>query len=166
MDIRIAGVTDDSVVDGDGYRFTIFTQGCPHHCLRCQNPATWDLHGGKIADSQELLQQALANPLLTGLTFSGGEPFCQPQPLSEIAAAAHTHGLDIWCYSGWTLEQLQARHDEDTDRLLALIDVLVDGPYIDAQRDLTLHFRGSKNQRVIDMAGTRQQGHIILKYKD
>ncbi len=166
MNIRIAGTVDDSVVDGDGIRLTIFVQGCQRHCPGCQNPETQPLEGGRLTDTDALLAKAAANPLLTGLTFSGGEPMLQPLPLTELARAAHARHLDVWCYTGFTLEELTARHDADIDALLAQIDVLVDGDYREAERDLTLHFRGSRNQRVIDMNQTRAAGHIVLLYED
>ena len=90
----------------------------------------------------------------------------QPRPLTELARAAHARHLDVWCYTGFTLEELTARHDADIDALLAQIDVLVDGDYRETERDLTLHFRGSRNQRVIDMNQTRATGHIVLLYED
>lgn len=166
MELRIAGTVDDSVVDGDGYRFTIFTQGCPHACPGCQNPETWDFSGGKIVDTDDLIPQILANPLLSGVTFSGGEPFLQPAPLADLAKKLRAHDLTLWAYTGYTLEALAARREGATDALLAALDVLVDGPFLIDQRDLTLRFRGSKNQRIIDMNHTRAKGRIVLKYEE
>ena len=166
MKLRIAGTINDSVVDGDGYRFTIFTQGCPHHCHGCHNPETWDPVGGKDADTEELMAEIKANPLLEGVTFSGGEPFRQPAPLAQLAREAHAQGLDVWSYTGYVLDELIAMHDPDVDALLNEIDVLVDGPFVLAGRDLTLRFRGSRNQRVIDMNATRERGEVVLKYDD
>ncbi|MDY4415818.1 4Fe-4S single cluster domain-containing protein, partial [Selenomonas sp.] len=98
----------------------------------------------------------------------GGEPFLQPAPLADLAKQLHARGLDVWSYSGYTLEELQARAQADraTRALLAEVDVLVDGPYEEAERDLTLHFRGSRNQRVIDMQKTRKAGRVVLLYTD
>lgn len=164
--LRIAGVVDDSVVDGDGIRYTIFVQGCPRRCHNCQNPETQPLEGGREETIEHLMAEMKKNPLLTGATFSGGEPFLQPAPLAMLAHRVHEAGLDVWCYSGYTLEELRNRHDKATDDLLAAIDVLVDGEYIEAERDLTLHFRGSRNQRVIDMNATHKKGQIVLLYTD
>lgn len=164
--IKIAGVVDDSVVDGEGYRFTIFTQGCPHHCEGCHNPQTHDFAGGREADIDELYAQIMENPLLAGVTFSGGEPFCQPEPLTQLAKKLHERHLDIWTYTGYTLEELTARHDPAMDALLAATDVLIDGRFLLDQRDLTLAFRGSRNQRVIDLNATRLKGQIVLKNVD
>ena len=161
--IKIAGTVNDSIVDGEGYRFTIFTQGCPHHCEGCHNPQTHDFTSGKPADTEELLTRILDNPLLSGVTFSGGEPFCQPEPLTALARRLHAKALDIWIYTGYTLEQLQSRQEPAINALLETADVLVDGPFHQEERDLTLAFRGSRNQRVIDMNATRLQGHIVLK---
>ena len=104
------------------------------------------------------------NPLLTGLTLSGGEPFLQPGALLPLARAAHARGLDGWSYTGFTLEELRAQGDTDVDALLEELDVLVDGDYREELRDLTLHFRGSRNQRVIDLAATRRTGELTLLY--
>ena len=166
MEIRLAGTVDDSIVDGDGLRFAIFVQGCPRSCPGCQNPETQDFKGGYLTTTAALLAEIEKNPLLTGVTFSGGEPFAQPSPLAELARACHDHGLDVWSYTGYTLEYLQHKHDHDTDTLLAELDVLVDGDYREDMRDLTLLFRGSRNQRVIDMQKTRKQRRIVLLYND
>ena len=166
MDIRIAGTVNDSVVDGDGYRFTVFTQGCPHHCKGCHNPKTWPLDGGYAAQTETLLAAIKENPLLEGVTFSGGEPFIQPVPLTHIAKEAHAMGLDVWCFTGYTLEELLDMRKGDIHGLLEEIDVLVDGPFILEEKDLTLRFRGSRNQRVIDMRKTMARNEVTLKYRD
>lgn len=154
MKLKIAGIVDDSIVDGEGVRLTVFTQGCPHHCHGCHNPQTWSLDGGHEVDTEEIVQKLKENPLLSGITFSGGEPFLQPAPLAEIARAAHKLGLDVWSYTGFTLEELEKR--TDVQQLLNEVDVLVDGPYVEALRDLTLRFRGSSNQRIIDLKELRK----------
>ncbi|MDQ0204331.1 anaerobic ribonucleoside-triphosphate reductase activating protein [Pectinatus haikarae] len=161
--IKIAGTVDDSVVDGEGYRFTIFTQGCPHKCPGCHNPHTHDPSGGKYADPDALLTQICKNPLLSGVTFSGGEPFLQAGELALLAEKIHAVPLNITTYTGYTLEQLTAMHNKDITRLLYLTDILIDGPFLLEKRDLTLSFRGSSNQRIIDMNETRKKGTIILK---
>ncbi len=152
-DLRISGVEPESIVDGPGFRYVIFTQGCPHHCPGCHNPQTHDFAGGKVADIPAILAEIQSDPLLQGVTFSGGEPFCQPAPLCAIARAVKGMGKDLVVYSGYTLEQLLEWGKEDPAvlELLRLCDTLIDGPYIQAQRDLTLRYRGSANQRVIDL---------------
>jgi len=151
---------DDSIVDGDGLRLSVFTQGCPHHCVGCQNPDTHAASGGRDEDTENILARIDENPLLTGITFSGGEPFLQPAPLTRLAKEAHKRGLDVWSYTGYTLEELLAKKNPAIDALLRELDVLVDGPYEERLRDLTLNFRGSSNQRIIDMNAFRKTGKI------
>ena len=164
MKIRIAGIVEESIVDGDGLRLSIFTQGCPHHCPGCHNPDTHPATGGRDADTDEILALVDANPLLDGITFSGGEPFLQPSPLTKLAREAHARGLDVWSYTGYTLEELNAKKNPAIDALLKELDVLVDGRYEERLRDLTLNFRGSSNQRVIDMNAYRKTGKIKMLY--
>ena len=163
--LRISGVVDDSIVDGKGLRYTIFTQGCPHHCPDCHNPQTHDFDGGHPADIDDLFAEICENPMLRGVTFSGGEPFCQPAPLAELAEKIHAFSrrkLDVTVFTGYTLEQLEAMDDPDIDALLRQTDILIDGPFLAAEKDLTLLFRGSRNQRIIDMAKTREAGTVVL----
>ena len=159
--IKIAGTVNDSVVDGEGYRFTIFTQGCPHNCIGCQNPQTHDFDGGHVEDTEDILGIILDNPLLQGVTFSGGEPFCQPAPLADLARKIHQHGLDVWCYTGYTIEHLLKGTPQQVE-LLKELDVLVDGPYQEWKRDISLSFRGSSNQRVIDVQETLKRNEVVL----
>ena len=149
--LRISGCVADSIVDGPGLRFTVFVQGCPHHCPGCHNPQTHDFSGGRAADLKELLKEIRENPILTGVTFSGGEPFAQPEALCPLAERLRALGKDLMVYSGYTLEQLLelAKTRPAVGRLLSLCDILVDGPYLEEQRDLDLLFRGSANQRMI-----------------
>ncbi len=151
--LRINAIVAESIVDGPGIRYVIFVQGCPHHCEGCHNPYTHDFLAGFIVDEDEIIYEISKNTLLSGVTFSGGEPFCQSAPLARIAQNVHEMGLDVMIYSGYTLEQLRRKSKEDTDvaALLDQTDILVDGPFILAERDLTLNFRGSRNQRIIHM---------------
>ena len=165
-EIRIAGIARDSIVDGEGIRLTVFTQGCPRRCPGCHNPDTQPLVGGHTTTVRAVTAELDANPLLTGLTLSGGEPFLQPGALLPLARAAHARGLDVWSYTGYTLEELRAQGDPAVNALLDELDVLVDGDYRAEERDLTLHFRGSRNQRVIDLAATRAGGSLTLLYPD
>ena len=143
MQIRIAGIVQDSIVDGEGIRLTVFTQGCPHACPGCHNPETHDFNGGRMVDTSEIAAMLDANPMLDGVSLSGGEPFCQPGACIEIATAAHLKGLNVWCYTGYTIEELEGHP------LLNEVDVLVEGRYVEKQRTLELPFRGSRNQRII-----------------
>lgn len=162
MKLQISGVINDSIVDGPGLRYVVFTQGCPHHCEGCHNPETWPFEGGRTADLDELFEEIRVNPILKGVTFSGGEPFCQPAPLAELARRVHGLGKNVVTYTGFVYEDLLKKHDPDVDALLAETDLLIDGPFILAQRDLELVFRGSANQRVIDLNQTRKQGAVAL----
>ena len=161
MKLRIAGTVGDSIVDGPGLRLTVFTQGCPHHCPGCHNPQTHDFSGGYDATVEELFAQYRENPLLRGVTLSGGEPFCQPAPLAELARLVHGAGGDVFCYTGYTYEQLLAMDDPAVASLLDEVDVLIDGPFLLAERDLTLLFRGSANQRLLDVPRARAEGRPV-----
>ena len=159
MQIRIAGTVNDSIVDGPGFRFTVFTQGCPHHCEGCHNPQTHDYNGGKIVDTQSIIDEIADNPLLDGITLSGGEPFEQSEACAELCDAAHELGLNVWAYSGYTFEKLAA--DPVRRKLLEKCDILIDGPFVLAQRTLDARFRGSKNQREIDVKASLEAGRAV-----
>ena len=162
MNIRIAGAVNDSIVDGPGLRFAVFTQGCFHHCPGCHNPETHDPQGGHDEDTEALITRMKKNPLLSGLTLSGGDPLEQSAPCLELAKAAHAMGLNVWAYTGYTWEQLLDRNDPDQMSLLREVDVLVDGPFIQAQRSLELNYCGSKNQRLIDATASLREGKVVL----
>lgn len=162
MKIRIAGTVNDSIVDGPGLRFTVFTQGCSHHCPGCHNPETHDPTGGKEEDTAEIISKMKKNPLLSGLTLSGGDPLEQAVPCLELAKAAHGVGLNVWTYTGYTWEALTEKNDADQMALLRETDVLVDGPFIQTQKSLELDYCGSKNQRLIDVPATLKSGAITL----
>lgn len=147
--LRISGIIEESIVDGPGMRYVVFTQGCPHHCKGCHNPQTHAFDGGKIVDIEEIFEAFCENPLLSGITFSGGEPFCQPKALYELAMKVKKKGKTVMIYSGYTLEQLEEMKDVWVQKLLSAADILVDGPYVEELRDLTLKFRGSSNQRIL-----------------
>ena len=161
MRIRIAGVTNDSIVDGPGFRLAVFTQGCPHHCPGCHNPETHDSQGGHDADTAEIIVAMQKNPLLAGVTLTGGEPMMQPQACLELARAAHAAGKNVWCYTGFTFETLLKEADPQRLALLRETDVLVDGPFLLAQRSLDVRFRGSRNQRLIDVQKSLSLGKTV-----
>lgn len=163
MKMRIAGVVEESIVDGPGFRYTVFVQGCHIHCPECHNPETHDPQGGKDADTDEMIAQFSENVLLDGITLSGGDPFLQPEACLQLAKAAHAAGLNVWAYSGQTLDELVLLCGKRPylGELLEEIDVLVDGPFLIAQRTLDMRFRGSRNQRVIDMKATMAQGTVV-----
>lgn len=167
FNLKISGTIQESIVDGPGIRYVIFTQGCPHHCPGCHNPQTHDFAGGKEADMEEILREIQANPLLSGVTFSGGEPFCQPEALSLLGREIKAMGKHLMVYTGYVYEELLelGKNRPAISGLLELADILVDGPYLEDERDLTLSYRGSANQRVIDLKKTREHGTVIL-YQD
>ena len=148
--IRLAGVIRESIVDGPGIRFVVFVQGCPHHCEGCHNPESHDFSGGYDCEPEKILAEIKKNPLLDGVTFSGGEPLCQ--------AAA----LNLFIYTGSIFEDLLKNQNPDVMALLQEGDFLVDGPFVLAQRDLTLLFRGSQNQRILDLPQSLAQGQAVL----
>ncbi len=161
--IRLAGVIRESIVDGPGIRMVVFVQGCPHHCKGCQNPDSHDPAGGYDGDTDHLLEVFDRDPLLKGVTLSGGEPFEQAAPLVELAKAVHARGKDVITFTGYTFEQLFARLDERPAwrALLEQTDVLIDGPFIEEQKSLILRFRGSKNQRSLDARASLAAGRAI-----
>ena len=152
-ELRISGIIKESIVDGPGIRFVIFSQGCPHRCKGCHNPSTFDFNGGYIAKIDDLMSEIKKNPLLKGVTFSGGEPFVQAEAFSKIAMQCHLLELNVISYTGYTFENLVSgfyNHPE-WRTLLENIDILIDGPFIEEQKSLMLLFRGSYNQRIIDV---------------
>lgn len=161
--MRIAGTINESIVDGKGIRYVIFVQGCPHRCEGCHNPETHDFGGGFDADIDQILSDIDSDPLITGVTFSGGEPFCQAEALYWLAEEIKARGKDLMIYSGYTYEELCRRgeHYPFVWQLLNMADTLVDGRFILSERDLELPFRGSRNQRYIDLKATRKAGKVI-----
>ena len=158
MELRIAGTVNDSIVDGPGIRFTIFTQGCPHNCKGCHNPQTHDFNGGTVVETDELLAKISGNPLLDGVTFSGGEPFCQAEALAFIGRQIKELGMNIVTYTGYTFEQLwKGRAENGWQKLLEVTDILIDGPFILEQKNWEIHFRGSTNQRCLDCRASLEQ---------
>ncbi len=160
--LMVAGIVPESIVDGRGIRYTVFVQGCPHHCPGCHNPETHPFEGGTPMEVEEIFDEFQKNPILKGITFSGGEPFCQAEVLAQLARLVHKAGKDVTVYSGWTYEALSAMEDEGVKALLEETDMLVDGPYLKEQRNLELSFRGSENQRLINMKRTRAEGSPVL----
>lgn len=149
--LRVAGTVAESIVDGPGLRYTIFVQGCPHGCPGCHNPQTHDFAGGADMTVQAILDDIARFPYLGGVTLSGGEPFCQAQALAVLARALREKGKHIMAFSGYTFEELLALDDPGVLALLEQLDLLVDGRFELAARSVELRFRGSSNQRVLDV---------------
>ena len=162
MEIITSGLEKESIVDGNGIRYVVFVQGCPHNCVGCHNQSALPFEGGEKINVEKIFEDFMRNPLLKGITFSGGEPFTQPKPLLELARLVQGAGKDVTCFTGWTYEQLLDKNDEAINALLNEIDMLIDGPFIEAQKNLELRFRGSENQRLIDMKKTRACENLVL----
>jgi len=161
--VRVAGIITDSVVDGPGVRFVVFAQGCPHHCPGCHNPQTWEPQGGKEMTVREILKMLKKRlKYIKGITLSGGEPFLQAEEMAQLAGEAKKLGLDVVTYTGYRYEELLALNTPGCQELLENTDILIDGPFIQELKDISLPFRGSSNQRLIDLAATRRQGKISL----
>lgn len=163
MDIRMYGTVDDSIVDGPGLRFSVFVQGCSHHCPGCHNPESQPADGGYASTVEDICAQIESSRSAMGVTLTGGEPFEQPEACLEIARRCKARGLSVWIYSGYTYEQIDAgRCGSAGIELLRVCDVLVDGPFVMAKKSLGLMWKGSANQRVIDLAKTAACGRVIL----
>ena len=167
--IRLAAdLQTDSIVDGPGLRTVIWTQGCSHHCKDCQNPQTWDFNGGGEVPL-EMVKEAIDElEYQNGITFSGGDPMFQPEACSILAKYCKEKGYNIWVYTGFTYEQLEkmAKKKPIYHEFLSNIDVLVDGRYKKEERDLNLLFRGSRNQRLIDVQKTLNSGKVVVLDED
>lgn len=164
MLMRIAGIVKESIVDGPGIRLVVFTQGCRHNCPGCHNPETHPFIGGTQIDIDEIMNMASKNPLLDGITFSGGDPFEQAEACSELAAKAKAAGLNIITYTGYTYEEIirGIAHKNGWQELLQVTDILVDGRFELERKNLLLRFRGSENQRIINVAESLKCGEIVL----
>ena len=157
--IRVLDILEDTMVDGPGFRTSIYCAGCSHQCKGCHNPQSWAFDGGREMTTAQIMKVIMADPF-ANVTFSGGDPMYQAAGFAELARAIHEYtNKDIWCYTGFTFESLI---QEDQRELLEQIDVLVDGPYIESLRDPDLRFRGSSNQRLIDVPASLYAGHVVF----
>lgn len=163
MEIRIAGTVRESVVDGPGLRFVVFAQGCTHRCRGCHNPDTWDSLGGFPVDVEDLLEQVRKEKLIKGVTFSGGEPFLQAAPLARLGRKVKALGLDLMTYTGYTWDRLHDLMTEDQGirELVLVSDYIVDGPFILEEKDFEIPFRGSRNQRIIDVPRSLETSIVV-----
>lgn len=159
MKLRLFGCVNDSIVDGPGLRYTIFVQGCHHNCLGCHNPESHDINGGYVKEIAEILKEIDENPLLDGITLSGGEPMLQVETSIELSKEVKKRNLNIILYSGYTYEQII--DDVNKKSLLELCDMLIDGKFELEKRSLSLLYRGSSNQRLINVQESLKQNCII-----
>ncbi|MCM1371176.1 MAG: anaerobic ribonucleoside-triphosphate reductase activating protein [Clostridium sp.] len=168
MKIRLAAeLQTDSIVDGEGIRAVIWTQGCPHNCYKCHNPFTHDFNDGALIDIEKIKEEISNLKGHSGLTFSGGDPMVQPEACYEIAKYAKSIGLNIWCYTGYTIEELVSLsvNKPEIMKFLSVIDILIDGRFIYALKSFDAKYRGSTNQRIIDVPLTLQKNEVVLAEK-
>ena len=158
--ISVLDILEDTTVDGPGFRTTIYCAGCPNRCPGCHNPESWNQGNGQAMETEEILERVLADEF-ANVTFSGGDPMYQAKGFTELAQAIKAKSnKNIWCYTGYKFERL--RHDRRQAELLQYIDVLVDGPYVESLRDRDVLFRGSRNQRLIDVQASLREGEVVL----
>jgi len=167
--MRIAGFEEESIADGPGLRYVIFAQGCNHQCSSCQNPTTWDVNGGKEYSVKEIKRKLTKlksqSKTIRGVTFSGGDPFLQAAEFAELAQAVRKAGWDVVTYTGYTYEELiELINNGNTgvEALLSSTDILIDGKFVQELYSADLQFRGSSNQRIIDVAKSREKGQVVL----
>ena len=159
--LDLSGIVSDSIVDGPGIRTCIFSQGCPHHCRGCHNPETWEFGCGTKIPIEDVVEIVRSNPLCRGVTFSGGEPFAQAEAFAKLAGLLKEKGYEVASYSGYTFEALLNGTPAQRE-LLEAIDILIDGPFILAEKSLELAFRGSRNQRILDVPKSLAAGEAVL----
>lgn len=162
--LRIAGTVNESIVDGPGIRLVVFTQGCRHNCPGCHNPDTHSFDGGSLMDIDDIIKKVKANPLLDGITLSGGEPFEQAPACAELGKKAQLAGLDVVTYTGYRYEYIvkNAGAREGWAELLQISDILIDGKFELDKKSLLLKFRGSRNQRIIDVKASKAAGKAVI----
>ena len=158
--LELSGIVSDSIVDGPGIRTTVFSQGCPHHCPGCHNPETWEFGCGTRIPVEAVVEIVQSNPLCRGVTFSGGEPFAQADAFARLAILLKEKGYEVASYTGYTFEALLSG-TEDQKLLLGTLDILIDGPFIQAQKSLEIAFRGSRNQRILDVKKSLAAGKAV-----
>jgi anaerobic ribonucleoside-triphosphate reductase activating protein len=160
--LNIGGIEPESIVDGPGFRYTVFVQGCDFRCPGCHNPRLQSFTGGRRLAVAEIIAEIRANPLLSGITLSGGDPFTQAGPCAALAEKVRTLGLSVMTYTGYRWEDLLANGRAGWRRLIEATDILVDGPFILAKKNIDLRFRGSANQRLIDVPRSLAAGRVVL----
>lgn len=164
MEIRLAAdLQPDSIVDGEGIRTVLWTQGCPHNCKGCHNPGTHDFNAGEVVDVKDVIEALREIKNQDGITLSGGDPVCQSEACYEISKAAHEMGLNVWCYTGFTYEAML--QNPSRRKLLEEIDVLVDGKFVLEEKSYDLYFKGSRNQRIIDVQKSLKEERVVLVEK-
>ena len=162
MTFNLAGIKPHSTVDGPGVRYVIFFQGCNHKCFQCHNPETWDMNGGIKEETDKIITDLASEKYIDGITLSGGDPVLQAKAASEIAKFAKEKGINVWCYTGFTYEQIKSGEvGKEAVDLLNYVDTLVDGPFVAKLKSSECVFRGSTNQRLIDVQKSLKQNNVI-----
>lgn len=164
--LRLAGVDRESIVDGPGIRYVIFVQGCAHNCKGCHNPGTHDFGGGYCKSVDEIAKDILKRKYLDGVTLSGGDPMYQAKACIELIDILKQHDINVVCYTGFTFEELLIYGNKYQQELLKKVDILIDGPFVEDMKDLRLTFKGSRNQRIIDVKKTMESGVVVLSELD
>ncbi|AIV03439.1 anaerobic ribonucleoside-triphosphate reductase activating protein [Candidatus Malacoplasma girerdii] len=166
--IRLAGIAENSLVNGPGLRKVFFSQGCRHHCKNCFNPTTWTFDAGKMVDMDQLISQVKNETFLDGVTFSGGDPFQQPEAFAYLGKEIHKLGINIWIYTGYSWEQLMilAKKFPSIQTMIENCDAIVDGRYMEEYMDDYLKYRGSANQRIINVPESLKQNKLVLHHFD
>ena len=159
--LDLSGIVSDSIVDGPGIRTTVFSQGCPHHCPGCHNPETWEFGCGTAIPVEAVVDIVRSNPLCRGVTFSGGEPFAQAAAFAKLARLLKEKGYEVASYTGYTFEQLLKGSPVQRE-LLSAIDILIDGPFLLEEKSLEIAFRGSRNQRILDVPKSLAAGEAVI----
>ena len=159
--LDLSGIVSDSIVDGPGIRTTVFSQGCPHHCPGCHNPETWEFGCGTAIHVEAVVDIVRSNPLCRGVTFSGGEPFAQAAAFAKLARLLKEKGYEVASYTGYTFEQL-LKGSPAQKELLSAIDILIDGPFLLEEKSLEIAFRGSRNQRILDVPKSLAAGEAVI----
>lgn len=161
--IRLAAdLQIDSIVDGEGIRTVIWTQGCSHNCKGCHNPETHSFTGGALVDLDVIIEELENLEGQTGVTFSGGDPMFQPKECAILAKKVHELKMNVWAYTGFTFEELISMNNPDIDAFLQEIDVLVDGKFELSKKSMDVKFRGSTNQRLIDVPKSLKEKKAVL----
>lgn len=162
MTFSLAGIKPHSTVDGPGVRYVIFFQGCNHRCFQCHNPETWEMNNGTSVSTEKIISEITLEKYIDGITLSGGDPLYQSRAAKEIAEAAKKRGINVWCYTGFTFEQIiKGEAGIEAKELLHYVDTLVDGPFVASKKSSSCKFRGSSNQRLIDVQKSLKQNNVI-----
>ena len=166
--INLAGFINDSIVDGPNIRSVVFVQGCSNHCPHCHNPETWSFEKKNLVNWEDIYAKIKSEPIIKDVTFSGGEPFENYNDLLPLAKQLKKDGYNLCSFSGFTYEELLKKSIEDNNlrEFISLLDILIDGKFIYEKRDLTLKYRGSSNQRIIDVQKSLNQNTVITIQDD